>query len=308
MAAGVCPVSGAAEDRPDWRQTLDYVQGQTQVILEKNKALNEEYLTLQAEMQRVQHELDQAQSAVDAQQQRNDQLSDRQKASADRNADMQAEVRLKDQALADRKGERGALRARLKELQDQSAQLQERVALLTEQKQDLLTKLKMQEMDKDAEGQLLTEEIKQLEELLVEYETQEAAADRDDGTAAKVNSLVEENRRLSQQEQDLRAQLQQKDPARPAAKGPAAEEIPPALLAEKAQLESQVEDLERQLSTIRDSVAETTATIEKKRALMDEIMQMDAEKSAAAPATLAPCEDRRHSLIPRGVPSRQTGP
>ena len=269
-----------------WQETVRSLRRQTEMLLEKNKSLNEEYSYLQGSMTEVQAHLKQLETEIEEYRRESRRLLDLQKKNTQEQKDMETKLLQQKRAMEPLEKQNRDLEVQWMAVKQETQQWHDRVTALEQEKRDLIAQLKNLEESKDGMSDAVDEEIKKLDSILQEYEEEGALVElekdsykREQEEIARINAMLEDNvEGLKDEEQQVMAQIEgQERQTAELKKKNAPERLPPELVKEKKRLEMQVQHLEGQLETIKKSVEETSAVLEKKRTLMDEIMGIDAE-------------------------------
>ncbi|HPB67304.1 MAG TPA: hypothetical protein PLT76_08800 [Candidatus Omnitrophota bacterium] len=283
---GSLPREEAAATPSKWQDTVRSLRRQTEMLLEKNKTLNEEYSYLQNSMTEAEDRQKQLEKEIEEYRRENERLLDQQK----KNTLQQQEMKKKQLQM---QKEMEPLQKHKQELEDrwmgvkkETQDWHDRISALEQEKKALITQLKNLEISKDDMAGALDEEIKKLDSILQEYEEEGSLVDlekesyvREEQEIARINAVLEEDiEGFEDEEQQVAARIgdvEKKKAELKKKKQP--ERLPPELVKEKQRLEQQVKHLADQLETIKKSVEDTSAVLEKKRDLMDEIMKIDEE-------------------------------
>ncbi len=281
---------GPAVSQPSkWQETVRSLKKQTEMLLEKNKTLNEEYSYLQGSMTGVQERRKQLEKEIEEYRRENQQLLDQQKKNALQQQDMKKKRLQTQKELEPLQKQNRELEDRWMAVKKETEDWHARISALEREKRDLITQLKNLESSQDDMSGALDEEIKKLDSILQEYDEEGALVDlekesyaREEAEISRLNALLEEDIEGFQKEEErVTAQINEVERQKSELKKKEKpERLPPELVKEKQRLELQVKQLEAQLGTIKKSVEDTSAVLEKKRALMDEIMRIDTENRA----------------------------
>ncbi|MCK5213962.1 MAG: hypothetical protein KAR05_01230 [Candidatus Omnitrophica bacterium] len=275
----------------EWKQTVADVKGQTRTLLDENESLKTEHAYLKEKLSKLHESIDSLKEdtrKIEAEngRLRNFQLT--QIESMESREDELHQLQLEVNAVEEKNQEK---RTALRTMEEQNRVDQMEITSLQTKKRELALDLRLQEYDR-MENDYMEEEttaVKNLKNKLRKLqqeeerkiaELQEAAQDSE-SLPLRVDRIKRESLQFEEdiamlKEKSAKQKRVNRDFKRKNAQAVSAmDKVPAKLVKERDALQSHVDVLERRLEKIKSSVAKASAVIERKRALMDEIMSKD---------------------------------
>jgi len=274
----------------EWKETISNVKSETQLLLKNNEKLNAEYEVLQEKFQHVQDSVRDVRQELDRQRSENERINKAKQKRESSSTVMRDEVRRIESRVKKIEAENERLKENLDEQISANELLEGQVSDLQARRREILLDLKLQEFNSNEVELDESEELEDLKSKLKVYQKEELQLEKlisqlegkkqemmDD--AAGMN---QDNKKLEKEIAELKKQrdTQQRANRLQAKKNDSmsasAARVPGRLIKEKRALEVEIARHERDIERIKTSVEKASAVLEQKRALMDDIMSMDA--------------------------------
>jgi predicted nucleic acid-binding Zn-ribbon protein len=276
---------------PQWQKIVDDLQAESKTMRDENDKLNSEYNMLQEKLSGLQDSITKLRTEISGQEAENKRLQQKQRERVESDDGVRQNVQKAEKEVAGLEAQNNKLSQDLAELEEKNNLWETKLSGLQVQKRELLLDMKLQEFANEESSGKEDDELKALTRQLVDVQGREAGLRKalaELGTQSQAlppetEKLKAENKVLADQIVGLETQRKQKEienkkmeeeNRRIAAAGP---QLPGELVKQQKILENQIAGLETQLESLRQSVAQAKAVLDKKREMMDEIMRLDSE-------------------------------
>lgn len=279
----------------EWQATLENIKSDTSGLLEANEQLNSEYDFLKQKLADLQDSFAKVKEQNTNLQMENQKLETSRSEQRRSSENLQQKLLQAQSEVGNLQTDNKPLRERLSGLEEQNRQLQTRLQELQGQKREMLLDLKLQEASQGETQEFDDDEIRKLNDQIGRYEFQEKEFKAElESSQSGVEKVLNETETIARENNDLEGKLAELKLKRDnqlkintqlnkknerltisVNQGPAVE-----LVKQKNVLETKITALSKELDVIRKSVQDSASVLEKKRALMDEVMTLDAENQA----------------------------
>ncbi len=288
---GTISSSIKSQGRREWKSTVEKVKSDTQLLLRENDRLNSEYNLLKGKLSDTHDSLGQLKQEIATQERDNKRLKNRQQRQSQSARSLQTESAKFQKTTSALEAENREFRQRLADIDAKNRKWEKQLSALETQKRELMLDIRMKNFSRKEMEQLEEADIRKLKGELNKSQREEEKISRsirdteeqNRSALRGVETVKRENRDLKAQIKEIERQTVEKKRKNELLRrenerlSRSSQRIPAKLVKEKRVLKTKVARLSGQLETVRDAVSESRAILNKRRMLMDEIADMDAE-------------------------------